>query len=155
MVSERHPFLFEGKYQWPSFISYRAKYLPFARYHLQKTFWQIFTLIMWPIQLCMRFSLISRDLLCDITWPNFSNLSRYNHDITHYQRTNFRLFQIESICRWQNKCIQKIEISFGKGRKHCEKRGKCWLPAFSPFLTMFSKASFTWALKTRDCLGKI
>ena len=29
---------------------------------------------------------------------------------------------------------------FGKGRKHCGKRRKCWLPAFSPFPTMFSKA---------------
>ena len=25
------------------------------------------------------------------------------------------------------------------GRKHCGKRRKCWLPAFSPFPTMFSK----------------
>ena len=32
----------------------------------------------------------------------------------------------------------KIEICFEKGRKHCEKRRKCWLPAFSPFPTMFS-----------------
>ena len=28
------------------------------------------------------------------------------------------------------------------GRKHCRKRRKCWLPAFSPFPTMFSKAAF-------------
>ena len=25
-------------------------------------------------------------------------------------------------------------------RKHCRKRRRCWLPAFSPFHTMFSKA---------------
>ena len=36
----------------------------------------------------------------------------------------------------------KIEICFGKGRKHCGKRTKCWLPAFSPFPTMFSKGLF-------------
>ena len=45
--------------------------------------------------------------------------------------------QIESICRRQNKCNLKTEILFGIGRKHCGKRRKCWLPAFSPFPTMF------------------
>ena len=33
------------------------------------------------------------------------------------------------------------KLCFEKGRKHCGKRRKCWLPAFSPFPTMFSKAS--------------
>ena len=40
------------------------------------------------------------------------------------------------------------------GRKYCEKRTKCWLPAFSPFPTMLLKAFFCRAIKTRDCLGK-
>ena len=35
--------------------------------------------------------------------------------------------------------IKKTEICCGKDRKHCGKRRKCWLPAFSPFPTMFSK----------------
>ena len=30
-----------------------------------------------------------------------------------------------------------------KSRKHCGKKRKCWLPAFSPFPTMFSKAFFS------------
>ena len=35
------------------------------------------------------------------------------------------------------------------GRKHCRKRRKCWLPAFSPFPAMFSKGCFFWyKLKT-------
>ena len=50
--------------------------------------------------------------------------------------------------------IDVIDICFGKGRKQCGKWRKCRLPAFSPFPTMFSKACFTTALKTRDCLGK-
>ena len=29
---------------------------------------------------------------------------------------------------------------YDKSRKHCGKGRKCWLPAFSPFLTVFSKA---------------
>ena len=31
----------------------------------------------------------------------------------------------------------KMEILFGSGRKYCGKTRKCWLPAFSPFPTMF------------------
>ena len=34
-----------------------------------------------------------------------------------------------------------------KGRKHCGKRRKCWLPAFSPFPTRVSKASYMRSLK--------
>ena len=33
-----------------------------------------------------------------------------------------------------------MKTCFGKGIKHCGKRRKCWLPAFSPFPTMFSKS---------------
>ena len=35
---------------------------------------------------------------------------------------------------------KKNEICEGKGRKHCGKKRKCWLPAFF-FLTRFSKGS--------------
>ena len=35
-----------------------------------------------------------------------------------------------------------FEIHVGKGRKHCGNRGKCWLPKFSPFSTMFSTVFF-------------
>ena len=38
--------------------------------------------------------------------------------------------------------------------KHCAKRRKCWLPAFSPFPTVFSKASFFRVVKSRDCVIK-
>ena len=37
------------------------------------------------------------------------------------------------------KIAEKIEICFGKGRKHCGKWRKCWLPAFSTFPAMFLK----------------
>ena len=40
------------------------------------------------------------------------------------------------------KCISKLEICFSKGRKQFGKRRKYWLPAFSPFPSMFSKAFF-------------
>ena len=37
---------------------------------------------------------------------------------------------------------EKLNFDLQKNRKHCGKRRKCWLPAFSPFPTMFSKAFF-------------
>ena len=37
---------------------------------------------------------------------------------------NFRLVQMEGICRQQNKCYTKTDISFGRDRKHC------WVPLF-------------------------
>ena len=36
------------------------------------------------------------------------------------------LSQFHSICGQQNKCNPKIELCFGKGRKQCGKRRKCW-----------------------------
>ena len=42
-----------------------------------------------------------------------------------------------------------------KGGKHCGKRRKCWLLAFSPFPTMFSKGFFARILKSRDCVVNI
>ena len=37
-------------------------------------------------------------------------------------------------------------------KKHCGKRRKCWLSAFSPFPTMFSKGFFPRVVKSRDCV---
>ena len=42
---------------------------------------------------------------------------------------------------------EMAKIVFDKVEKHCGKRCKCWLPAFSPFPTMFSKASFSGLLQ--------
>ena len=49
---------------------------------------------------------------------------------------------------------KKVEICFGKGRKHCGKRRKCWFPAFSPFPAMFSKGFYPWGTKSRECAVK-
>ena len=66
------------------------------------------------------------------------------------ERQNLRLVEILNICRRQIKCDRKIEICFRKGRKHCGKRRKCWLPAFSLFPTMFSKCFLFKVVKSRD-----
>ena len=48
----------------------------------------------------------------------------------------------------------KPDFCFWKSKKHCGKRRKCWLPAFSHFPTMFSKGSFSRVFKSRDCVAK-
>ena len=53
-----------------------------------------------------------------------------------------------------NKCDLKIEICYGKDRKHFRKRRKCWLPAFSSFPTMFSEGYYLRVVKSRDCVVK-
>ena len=50
--------------------------------------------------------------------------------------------KLKAFCRWQNKHNLKTQILVKSGRKHCGKRRKCWLPAFSHFLTMFSEGFF-------------
>ena len=50
---------------------------------------------------------------------------------------------------------QKWNFLGGNGRKHCGKRGKCWLPAFSPFPTMFSKAFIFRVVKSLDCVVEL
>ena len=46
---------------------------------------------------------------------------------------------------------QKLEKLLWEGRKHCGKRRKCWLPAFSPFPLMFSKGYFLRVVKNQNC----
>ena len=48
-----------------------------------------------------------------------------------------KISQIGSICRRQNKCHSNLEICLQKGRKRGEKKGNCWLQAFSPFSKLF------------------
>ena len=48
-----------------------------------------------------------------------------------------------------------IIIIILKDRKHTTKRRKCWLPAFSPFPTMFSQGSFrTKGRRKSELFGK-
>ena len=50
--------------------------------------------------------------------------------------------KIKAFADDQSNVDEKIEISFGKGRKHCGKRMKCWLSAFYPFPTMVSNGFY-------------
>ena len=47
----------------------------------------------------------------------------------------------------QFRCFSLVLFNPTAGRKHCGKRRKCCLPAFSPFPTMFSKATFLITIK--------
>ena len=56
-------------------------------------------------------------------------------------------------CKGRKHCgnRSKIEVCFCKGRKYCGNRRKCWLPVFSPFLTMFLKCVFVSVVNNHDC----
>ena len=49
---------------------------------------------------------------------------------------------------------QMIGFLCDDSRKHCWRRRKCWLPAFSPFLTMFSNVFSIKVAKNLDCMAK-
>ena len=73
--------------------------------------------------------------------------------LTHYQMTNFRLFQTERVCRRQFQIGQKWQKVFQTGKKHCEKRRNCLLQAISPFPTVFSKGLFPRGIKRCHYVG--
>ena len=68
---------------------------------------------------------------------------------------SFTLVQIGSICRRKNKCCWSDRFSLSGMVENIVGKGeKCWLPAFSLFPTMFSKALFFRVLKSRDRVVK-
>ena len=75
--------------------------------------------------------------------------------LTHYQTTNFRLFQTERVCRRQIEIWRKWQKVIQTGRKHCGKRRNCSLWAISPFPTVFSKGLFPRGVKGRHCVGRV
>ena len=73
--------------------------------------------------------------------------------LTLYQTTNFRLFQIERVCRQQFEIWRKWQKIIKKGRKHCGKRRNCMLWAISPFPRVFSKGLFPRGIRRCHCVG--
>ena len=67
--------------------------------------------------------------------------------LTHYQMTNFRLFQTERVCRQQFQIWRKWQKDIQMGRKHFGKSRNCSLRAISPFPSVFKKACFPGASK--------
>ena len=70
------------------------------------------------------------------------------------ETTNFRIFQNESVCRRQFQIRYKWQKVLQTGRKQRGNRRNCWLPAISPFPTVFSKDLYCRHIKARACLGK-
>ena len=65
----------------------------------------------------------------------FAWLLCFSSILTHYQTTNFRLFQTERVCRRQFQIWWKWQQVIQTGRKHCGKRRNCslWATVFSLF----------------------
>ena len=74
-------------------------------------------------------------------------------ELTHYQMTNFRLFQTERLFRRQFRIWRKWQKVIQTGRKHCGKRRNCSFQAISPFPTVFSKGLFPRGIKRCHCVG--
>ena len=72
--------------------------------------------------------------------------------LTHYQTTNFRLFETERVCRRQFQISRKWQKCIQMGRKHCGKRRNCSLRAISPFPKVFSKGLFPRGVKRCHCV---
>ena len=70
-------------------------------------------------------------------------------------RTTFSPYKKSRSLALRTNKIPLCESSFVKGRKHCGKRRKCWLLAFSPVPIMFSKGFSVGVVKSRDCVGKV
>ena len=67
--------------------------------------------------------------------------------LTLYQTTNFRLVQMESICRRLENMTQKLKFDLGRVKRHCGKWRKCWLPkcCFQKALSLGSlKVGIVW-----------
>ena len=79
----------------------------------------------------------------------------YTEQLTHYQTTNFRLFQTERVCRRQFQISRKWKKVIQMDRKHCGKRSNCSLRAISPFPTVFSKRFFPRGVKRCHCVGLV
>ena len=75
------------------------------------------------------------------------------YKLTHYQTTNFRLFETLRVCRRQFQIQQKWQKVIQTGRKHCGKGRNCSLQAISPFPTVFSTGLFPRHVKGCYCVG--
>ena len=49
--------------------------------------------------------------------------------------------------------VKELNFVLKRGRKHCRNSKKCWLPAISFFLTVFSKDFLYRVVKSRDLCG--
>ena len=92
-------------------------------------------------------------LFCRLQMPSTWTNLEHCRLLTHYQTTNFRLFQTERVCRRQFQIQRKWQKVNQTGRKHCGKRRNCSLRAISPFPTVFSKCMFPRGVKWCRCVG--
>ena len=72
----------------------------------------------------------------NLVWPK---ILPFGKELTHYQTTNFRLFQTERVCRRQFQIWRKWHKVIQMGRKHCGKRRNCSLRAIPSFPIVFLK----------------
>ena len=107
------------------------------------------------VQVKITSDILSSQALC---LYNFSQIVYLHSHTCFYSLLNNKMLDQSKLKAFADNKIRvtgkKIEIYLGKGRKHCGKRRKCCLPAFSPFPTMFSKGFFYRVVKSCGCVVK-
>ena len=69
--------------------------------------------------------------------------------------TNYKILHLSKLKAFtDNTCSSNDNSCLSTVRKHCGKWRKCWLPAFSPFPTIFPKCLFLKVVKSQDCMVK-
>ena len=78
-------------------------------------------------------------LFLKVTLPKYININQYKLKVCADDKI---------------RATEKLKFVKGSVENIVEKRTKCWLPAFSPFPTMFSKNFFLKVIKSRNCVVK-
>ena len=99
--------------------------------------------------------LVNHELLThrfEIQDKKLGNITK-NLLLTHYQMTNFRVFQIERVCRQQFQIRRKWHKIIQMGRKHCGKGEIAHYEQFLLFPQCFQRACFPgpWHQKVSLC----
>ena len=103
--------------------------------------------------------IIAIGLLLSIWKFLFSHFSKWRVSIIHVVWNLYQTTKILDRSKLKEFADDKksdlnSEICFGKDRKCCGKRRKCWLPVFSPLPTILSKGFFFMIVKSPDCVDK-
>ena len=122
--------------------------------HLENIVRKSFSHCFLPYQSNQNFSVTSILLSANpFNLDQSKNLWYTSKGLTHYQTTNFRLFQTERVCRREFQIPRKWQKVIQMDRKHCGKRRNCSSRAISPFPTVFSKGLFPRGVKRCNCVG--
>ena len=91
--------------------------------------------------------------LCGFCFKSTSNLDTFQSQL--FTKDNILdWFKLKAFADDKLHMNQILHFVFVRVENIAGKRRKCWLPAFSPFPTMFSKGFCSIIVKSQDCMVK-